>query len=135
MPLLKWNDELSVGINSIDEQHKKLVDMINALNDAIMDGKSDELMTKIFDELTTYTVKHFGYEEQLFMQHGYMESESHKREHEALINQVKSLQVKMNEGNFMISVEVMAFLKDWLKNHIMKTDKTYAPFLIDKGVT
>ena len=135
MPLVEWNDELSVGISSIDEQHKKLVNMINALNDALVEGKANDLLATIFDGLTVYTVKHFGYEEELFAQHGYVEAESHKNEHEALINQVKTLQNKMNEGDFMISVEVMAFLKDWLTNHIMKTDKAYAPFLIDKGVT
>ena len=135
MPLLEWSDELSIGINSIDEQHKKLVNMINALNDALAEGKANELLAKIFDGLAVYTVKHFGYEEELFAQHGYVEAEAHKNEHEALINQVKALQDKMNEGDFMISVEVMAFLKDWLTNHIMKTDKAYAPFLIDKGVT
>ena len=135
MPLLEWSDELSVGINSIDDQHKKLVNMINALNDALAEGKADELLVKIFDGLAVYTVKHFGYEEDLFAQHGYQESEAHKNEHQALIAQVKNLQDKMNEGDFMISVEVMAFLKDWLTNHIMKTDKAYAPFLIDKGVT
>ena len=134
MPLLQWNDELSIGINSIDEQHKKLVNIINALNDALAEGKADDVLAEIFDELADYTVKHFGYEEQMFDQYGYVEAEAHKTEHKALINQVKKLQEKVNAGDFMISVEVMIFLKEWLINHILKTDKAYAPFLIAKGV-
>lgn len=134
MPLLQWNDELSIGINSVDEQHKKLVNIINTLNDALADGKANDVLVNIFDELTEYTAKHFGYEEDMFAQHGYVEAAAHKKEHEALITQVKKLQDKMNAGDFMISLEVMVFLKEWLINHILKTDKAYAPFLIAKGV-
>lgn len=135
MPLLQWNDELSIGIHSVDEQHKQLVNMINNLNDALAEGKGNDVLNNIFSELTDYTVKHFGYEEEMFAQYGYIEADNHKHEHEALITQVKRLQEKMNAGDFMISLEVMMFLKEWLINHILKTDKAYAPFLISKGVS
>ena len=133
MSLIQWNDELSVGIQSIDEQHKKLLDMINALNDALEAGKSEEILEKIFADLTDYTVKHFGYEEELFAKYGYAEEQAHKNEHAELIQQVQELQQKRAAGDFMISVEVLVFLKSFLLNHIMKTDKAYAPFLIEKG--
>jgi len=133
MPLIPWNDELSVGVNSLDEQHKQLVAMINELNDAFEKGKSDEILAKVFDELAVYTIEHFGYEEELFARYGYSESQAHKKAHEVLIKQVQDLRQKLNDGEFMISLEVMLFLKDWLTNHIMKTDKAYAPFLIEKG--
>lgn len=135
MPLIQWNAQLSVGINSIDDQHKKLINMINALNDALAEGQADDILVKIFDGLAVYTVKHFGYEEELFAQHGYAESQVHKNEHDALIKQVIELQQKMNDGSFMIGIEVMAFLKEWLMNHILKTDMEYTQFLVSKGVT
>ncbi|MCU7939344.1 MAG: bacteriohemerythrin [gamma proteobacterium symbiont of Bathyaustriella thionipta] len=134
MPLIQWNNELSVGINSIDEQHKKLVNLINELNDALQSGKANQVLAGIFDGLAVYTINHFGYEEELFAQYGYPESQAHKNEHRVLIQQVNDLQEKMNQGDFMISVEVMVFLKNWLINHILKTDKAYAQFLKDKGV-
>jgi hemerythrin-like metal-binding protein len=134
MPLLQWNSYLSTGISSIDEQHKKLIDMINTLNDAFMAGKANDVLSQIFADLSDYTSRHFGYEEQLFAEHGYPESEAHKNEHEALINQVQALHRKMEQGDFIISIEVMAFLKDWLTNHILKTDVAYSQFLIERGV-
>jgi len=134
MSLIQWNDHLSVGIGSIDEQHKKLINMINGLNDALSEGQVDEILVKIFDGLTVYTIKHFGYEEKLFAQYGYAETEAHQNEHRALIKQVTDLQQKMNDGDFIIGVEVMAFLKEWLMNHILKTDMAYAKFLASKGV-
>ncbi len=135
MPLIQWNKQLSVGIDSIDDQHKKIINMINALNDALAEGQANEVLVKIFDGLAVYTVKHFGYEEDLFAQYGYAETQAHKNEHESLIKQVTELQQKMNDGDFIISIKVMAFLKEWLTNHILKTDMAYTEFLVSKGVS
>lgn len=135
MSLIQWNSELSVGIASIDEQHKKLINMINALNDALENGLADEVLATIFADLTVYTEEHFGYEERLFAEYGYSETAAHKNEHQALIKQVQELKQKMLEGDFMIGVEVMVFLKEWLLNHILKTDKAYTQFMLDKGVS
>jgi len=135
MPLIEWSNELSVGIDSIDEQHKKLVNMINALNDAKLNGSSNELLGKIFTGLAAYTQKHFAYEENMFAEHGYSDSEEHKRQHNELIAQVVELKEKfMVNPQGTINAELLQFLKRWLTNHIMRTDKDYAEFLISKGV-
>jgi hemerythrin-like metal-binding protein len=126
---------LSVGIDSIDEQHKKLVNMINALNDAMLTNSSHELLGKIFTGLAAYTHKHFAYEENMFAEYGYSDSEEHKRQHNELIAQVVELKenfIKNPQGT--INTDLMLFLKRWLTNHIMRTDKEYAEFLISKGV-
>jgi len=135
MPLIEWSNELSVGIDSIDEQHKKLVNMINALNDAKLTGSSNELLGKIFTGLAAYTQKHFAYEENMFAEYGYSDSQEHKRQHSELIAQVVELKEKFMENpQGTINADLMQFLKRWLTNHIMRTDKEYAEFLISKGV-
>lgn len=135
MPLIEWTNELSVGINSIDEQHKKLVNMINALNDAMQTGGSNELLGKIFTGLAAYTQKHFAYEENMFAEFGYSDAEEHKRQHNELIAQVVELKERFMENpQGTISNDLMQFLKRWLTNHIMRTDKDYTEFLISKGV-
>ncbi len=135
MSLISWGPQLSVGINSIDEQHKKLVNMINALNDALNSGESREVMVKIFNGLAVYCDKHFTFEEELFNTHGYAGKAGHKAEHDKLRKQVMDLKQKLDGGNFMIGLELMGFLKDWLTNHIMKSDKAYVSDLVGKGVT
>ena len=131
----KWTDEFSVGIESIDTQHKKLVDMIKTLHNAIADGKATEVLDKIFSELLDYTNYHFSYEEELFKSYGYTDEEVHKKEHAELKNQLLKLKRMMDEGDsFMGEVLVLKFLQDWLLNHIMKSDKKYGPFLVEKGV-
>lgn len=135
MPLIEWSNELSVGIKSIDEQHKKLVNMINALHDAKLTGGSNELLGKIFTGLTTYTQKHFTYEENMFAEYGYSNAEEHKKQHNDLIAQVIELKNKFTDNpQGTISDDLILFLKRWLTNHIMRTDKEYTDFLISKGV-
>lgn len=134
MALITWTNELSVGVASIDEQHKKLVNMINSLNDALEKGEADEMIIKIFNGLAAYTQKHFAYEEELFAAHGYPDSTAHKREHGDLIVQVVELKKKLDTGDFMIGAELMSFLKKWLTNHILGSDKKYSQFLIQHGV-
>jgi hemerythrin len=135
MPLIEWSAELSVGIESIDEQHKKLVNMINALNDAMVVGESNELLGKIFTGLAAYTQKHFAYEENMFAEYNYPDSTEHKRQHNELIAQVVELKAKFMENpQGTISADLMRFLKLWLTNHIMRTDKEYTEFLLAKGV-
>lgn len=134
MALMAWSDDLSVGIVSIDDQHKKILSMINALNEAMETGNQDDVMLKVFSGLAVYTQKHFAYEEELFAKHGYVESALHKTEHEALLKQVTDLKKKLDAGEARVGVELMQFLKKWLTNHIQKTDKKYTSFLTAKGV-
>ena len=135
MPLIQWSDRLSIGIDSVDKQHKVLISLLNKLNDAIAEGNADLILAEIFDGLSAYTIKHFAYEEGLFKKYGYNGTEAHTHEHAALIKQIKNLRQKMDEGDSMVNVEVLDFLKEWLTYHILVCDKDFAPFLIDKGVT
>ena len=135
MPLIQWSDRLSIGIDSVDKQHKVLINLLNKLNDAITEGNADLILAEIFDGLSAYTVKHFAYEEGLFKMYGYNGTVAHKHEHAALIKQIKNLRQKMDEGDLEVNVEVLDFLKEWLTYHILVSDKDFAPFLIKKGVT
>jgi hemerythrin len=135
MPLMDWNDKLSVGVASIDTQHKKLVAMANELYDAMKAGHGKDVLNKTLDGLINYTVTHFKYEEKLFAQTGYAASAPHLKEHEELTKKVLAIQEKMKGGvSFAQSMEVMEFLKNWLLNHIQRSDKAYGPHLTAKGV-
>lgn len=135
MALIDWSDTMSVKIPSIDDQHIKLVEMVNALSDSVAQGNSKEVLSDVFDGLAQYTVEHFAYEEKFFKEFGYEDTEKHTLEHEDLVKQVVGLKQKMeNEEGFMLGLEVMAFLKNWLTEHIMGSDKDYSAFLLSKGV-
>lgn len=134
MALITWSSMFSVGVGEIDTQHKKLVDLINQLNDAMQAGKGPDVLGKVLTELVNYTVYHFGYEESLMGQHHYEDSPAHKGEHKKLIETVGDFKRKFDSGGAVISVEIMNFLRDWLTNHIMKTDKKFGQSLVKLGV-
>ncbi|OYV86573.1 MAG: hemerythrin [Ignavibacteriae bacterium 37-53-5] len=134
MPLFQWTPELSVNVKEIDNQHKKLVNLINLLHDSMKSGKGKAVMGKVLNDLTDYTVYHFGTEERLFQKYGYIEYPQHKQEHDDLTKQVLDVRSKFEAGQTTITIEVMNFLKDWLNNHIKYSDKKYSAFLNSKGV-
>jgi hemerythrin len=135
MPLMMWNDRLSVGVKVLDDDHKKLVGMINQLFDAIQSGHGKDSLGKILDGLIDYTKVHFAREEQFFVQTGYGASAAHKKEHDDLTRQVLDVQKKYNAGvTGTLSLEVMNFLKNWLLTHIQGSDQKYGPHLNGKGI-
>lgn len=134
MPLMTWNRQLELGIPSIDSQHKKLVEMLNTLFDGMHAGQGKETLGGVLRGLIAYTTTHFKHEESLFTTFGYGERLAHKREHEKLVEAVLEIQAKYEAGSGALSIEVMNFLKRWLSEHILGSDKKYAPFLIAKGV-
>ena len=134
MPLFQWTPELSVNVKEIDNQHKQLVNLINLLHDSMKSGKGKDVMGKVLNDLTDYTVYHFGTEERLFQKYGYIEYPQHKKEHDDLTKQVLDVKSKFEVGQTTVTIEVMNFLKDWLNNHIKHSDKKYSAFLNSKGV-
>jgi len=135
MAFFDWSESLNVGIESINEQHKKLVAMVNELHDASQQGKAADVLGKTLDGLVDYTKNHFAYEEKLFTETGYADAATHKAEHDKLTATVLSVQEKYKAGaGGSLSGEVMDFLKSWLVNHIQGTDMKYGPHFQAKGV-
>ncbi len=134
MPLFQWTPELSVNVKEIDNQHRKLVDLINLLHDSMKSGKGKDVMGKVLNDLADYTVYHFGTEERLFQKYGYIEYPQHKKEHDELTKQALDVKSKFEAGQTTVTIEVMNFLKDWLNHHIRYSDKKYSAFLNSKGV-
>jgi len=134
MSFMSWEAQFSVGVDSIDGQHKKLVEMINELHEARLKGRSSEALTHIFGELAAYTVEHFAFEERIFDQTGYPATTAHKAEHEALRKKVGELKAQMETQKYPFTMELMDFLREWLQKHIMGSDKAYSAHLKAAGI-
>ena len=129
MALMSWKDEYSVKHDKIDSQHKKLIELINALHAAMKSGKAKDELGNILAKLADYTVIHFRDEEAVQAEANYPKLEEHKKIHADLVSQVVDLKEKFDKGAFMLSLETMTFLKDWLNTHILKEDKAYVSYL------
>ncbi|MGB9196095.1 MAG: bacteriohemerythrin [Terriglobales bacterium] len=135
MPLIAWNTRLSVGIDSIDKEHQKLVGLLNDFYDAVQNGKGKESLSKVLAGLIDYTKVHFANEEQLFAKTSYPDAAAHKNAHDDLTHQVLEIQKKYLQGaNATLSIETLNFLKNWLLTHIQGTDKKYTSHLASHGI-
>jgi hemerythrin len=133
MALISWNDSLCVKVREIDQQHKQLISMINELHDTMKQGKSKDVIDKILEGLFNYSVTHFKTEENYFDRFGYAEKENHKMEHAAFIKKIADFN-KVDNAKHGLSIEIMNFLSDWLKNHIKVVDMKYSQFFNEKGL-
>ncbi len=128
---IKWGDQYSVNVNTIDSQHKKLVTLINQLHNAMSSGKARDVQAGILNQLINYTQKHFSYEEKILKESNFPGYLAHKFEHDNLTKKVIAFQKELLDGNTSISIELMQFLKKWLVNHILETDKKYSEHLLE----
>jgi len=134
MALIQWNDTFSVGIVSIDQQHKQIVKMVNEFHEAICQNKSKEHMGKLLSGLVDYAASHFATEEKYFKEFGFIGRVAHEAEHRDLETKAVEMKKRFEKGQLLLTVEVANFLRDWLTNHIQGSDKKYGPFLSAKGV-
>jgi hemerythrin-like metal-binding protein len=128
---IEWTDELSVGHEMIDKQHMILVRAINLLSLGAERGVDGQLMDAIFSTLADYTKVHFEYEEGVFDAAGFPpeQSQAHKENHQAFLQKAVELKQQWDASHEDISHQVLAFLVDWLRNHILGSDKEYMPFI------
>ena len=131
---VEWSDEYSVGIQSIDEQHKRLLSLINQLQTAVDHQTDATFVDEALGELVDYTRTHFSYEEKLLEDNDYPQFAEHKKEHEAMVEQVMDFLERYKKNKDETIEDITLFLKNWLINHINGTDKEYSSFLVGKGV-
>ncbi len=133
MAILQWTDELQVDISRFDEQHKRLIALVNEVHDAMLTGKGRAVVGDVLDELIEYTDKHFTLEESTLTKHEFPECVSHRAEHQKLLATARELQEKHKAGSLAVTVEVLEFLKQWITEHIKKCDKKYSAYLRERG--
>lgn len=123
MARVQWRKEFETDIPEVDEQHQKIVAMINQLDSSLQNGIVNETIGTVLIALVDYTGYHFRDEERIMQEisfDGYLE---HKGKHEALKGEIARLLRRMKEGESINVFELTSFLADWLVNHIIKEDK------------
>lgn len=134
MSVLVWNESYVLGIKTLDEQHRLLVQMINDLHEALVANRGQEMVREIVKRMADYTDYHFKTEEEYLARHGYGGLEGQRREHAVFTAKAIELQERLAGKGFVLTLEVIRYLRDWLNDHILGSDRAYAPFLLEKGV-
>ncbi|CAM3079325.1 McHr [Ectopseudomonas mendocina] len=129
MAYLEWSDDLDTGIRVIDDQHRRIVAMINQLDDAQRTGSKAKVAT-VIDELIDYTVSHFAFEEAMLEEAGYVFTKAHKRVHALFIKRVEDYRQRFTSGED-IADELKGLLGRWLFSHIRSDDRNYVEAVND----
>jgi len=122
--LMEWNTQLDIGLPEINRQHQTLLHLINELYYLLKHNYGLSSIKRVVQGLIDYTANHFAYEETLFEQIGYEQTKDHIEKHQHLVKQVLEFQRRVEKGED-IGDELMEFLKNWLRQHIMGEDKAY----------
>jgi hemerythrin-like metal-binding protein len=123
---IDWNSKYDVNIKEIDDQHKRLVELINALYESMKQRKSHQVILNVITELLEYTKTHFRDEENIMRQANYKDFLSHKAQHDSFVRKVTEFQNAAKQNKASVSFEIVKYLKDWLLSHIMVSDKKFA---------
>ncbi|MGD9808244.1 MAG: bacteriohemerythrin [Deferribacterales bacterium] len=129
---MPWTKELEFGIEVIDTQHKKLIDLINNLYNSMKSNKGLDSLLPVYDELLEYTVYHFDFEEDFIKKNGYEHVPNHRQLHEKLKADVMAQREKFVSGEAVIGFNLLSFLEDWVRNHILIQDRKYADIILAK---
>ncbi len=128
---LVWDYILSVGIDEIDDDHRRLVDLFNILNHSVTEGDAPDYLEAVLEELISCTVWHFSHEERLMLKYGYQGIAEHKMEHQELIKSAKELQQKVLQADNLVADEDIEFLEHWLTEHILTADMKLGSYLVE----
>ncbi|MEO5362355.1 MAG: bacteriohemerythrin [Magnetococcus sp. DMHC-8] len=133
-PFMPWDDQLVTGLRDVDNDHRKLVDMVNQLHRTMKRGGSKESMQDILKKLADYTVFHFQREEAYFDKTSYPERMAHKAEHKKLVGLAVDFIQRFEDGDFAIVIDLMSALRAWLVGHILHADMAFTPHLKAHGI-
>lgn len=135
MDFFFWNKNFEVGIPSIDSQHRRLVDLINALAAAITEGGKLPDVRSLFGQLMDYAAEHFSDEEKLFAACPLPEAEKeqHRKAHQGFVDKARSIMEHPDLFQAEAAEQVLEFLTTWLISHILGSDKKFARTLVADG--
>jgi len=120
---IAWDDRYSVGVRSIDRQHRFLISIIRQLQEAMVEGRAREVLSLLARKLVMYTHKHFESEEAFFRERGYAGAERHREQHREMARQIMEMQQAVKDGKLRIGTPVLVFLKGWLVDHVLGEDQ------------
>jgi hemerythrin len=127
MAFFEWVDDYTVNIDEIDAQHKRLVAMLDDLYEAIKAGKGSSALDKILSEMVDYSKTHFATEEYYMTKYDFPGYAAHKKEHDSFAVKACELQQRTCKRTIAITMETANYLMDWLRDHVLGTDKLCMP--------
>ncbi len=133
MAMFEWDDSFAIGVGELDAQHQRLIVAINAFYEGLRGGKPQAALAQLLKFMIDYLNLHFKAEEQFMERHGYPDLAQHRQEHQAFVRETSEMVDRFVTGKMLLSLEVTSFLRNWLTQHILVSDKKLGRFLVAQG--
>ncbi len=134
MEKIIWKESFSVGVRKIDEQHKKLIKIINKLIETNDTKVYSETIYDTITKMTKYADYHFQTEEQYMIEYDYPDYSAHKEQHRGFRKKTVAFAVDTMKSKETLPIEILLYLQNWLINHIITSDMKYKSFFNKKGL-
>jgi len=131
---IEWQDDYSVGVKELDDQHKNLLDIINTLIKEQGDEYNAAQLSEAVLSLIHYAYVHFTTEERYLAQITFPDLKQHILEHVDFIMKTMELSLKVKEKIQDNRRELLEYLKGWYSSHVLGIDRLYIPFLKANGI-
>jgi hemerythrin len=130
MDFIAWDKSMSVGVETLDHDHKRLLELFNELLSSGIANRSKEDLSRLLQELADYTETHFSREELCMEKGGYPDIEAHKQAHRYFVDEVERQKAEFSDSDaVMLRIDLILLLKEWLLEHIQGVDKKYTPYV------
>ncbi len=129
MAYFEWADDLEIDQGPIDDDHRKLVEQVNELHSATSQGRGQEIVGRLLEDLERDTVEHVRREEAFLASVGYPETAEHHEGHERFLGDLRRLRQRFDEGSVTVAAQLSQLLRDWLSLHIRRYDRSVRDFL------
>jgi hemerythrin-like metal-binding protein len=129
MAFVEWKEAFSVFHGQLDNDHQKIIKIINSLFQAMKEKKEGETLYGILTDLLEYTKTHFAREEAVMQELEYPGLRQHRDVHTKMTQRTEELLAKYQHGDEHLSQELLSFLKEWWINHVLTLDRGYVPFI------
>jgi hemerythrin-like metal-binding protein len=129
MDIIQWNEKISVNNTKIDNQHKKLIDLINELSKNSNEGAKSKIVNETLSELLRYTLIHFSDEEEFMRKAKYPKLDQHIKTHKTFSHKIALFCLDVQNGKASVTKELLQFLVDWLIGHISSDDQDYKNYI------
>lgn len=129
MQTFNWDEKYSVNVDTLDEQHKHLFDIVKRLYIALEDKDDRIALALVINDLVKYSKEHFIEEERYLIRNQYPNYEAHKKQHDVFMTKIEQFAADYNSGRYLLHFDILLFLKNWVLQHILVADKHFGDYI------
>ena len=135
MAVIEWQASYSVGVAELDEQHKRLLKIMNNLSEVKRHHSDPSVFFQTLNELIQYAQNHFATEERYMEKYGFGGLQEHQQAHASFAQEVFALNEAVAQGRQDVCEKILEFVKDWYLSHVLGMDQRYKTFFAEKGIS